>query len=170
VLLSTPAVVFHSDDDLAVGEFGIATRMVQRAPAAGRERRPPPAEPEAAAGATMVYKPRASGGPTEAVSAEELGVAPETVTLTVGSDRHEIDKRRVVLGRSKDCDIQLNDPNVSRRHAEVRQEGTAYWVVDLDSTNGVELNGEKTARARLEPGDRIVLGSTEIVFDRTVQE
>src|SRR5207248_4520824 len=128
VLLSTPAVVLHSDDDLAVGEFGIATRMVQRA----AQRQRGPADPDAPveqveSGATMVYKPRGAGGPTEAVSAEELGVIPEMVTLTIGTERHEIDKRRVVLGRSKDCDIQLNDPNVSRRHAEVRQEGTAYW-------------------------------------------
>ena len=50
--------------------------------------------------------------------------------------RHEVDKRRVVIGRSKDCDIQLADPNASRRHAELRQEGSAYWLVDLDSTNG----------------------------------
>jgi hypothetical protein len=170
VLLSAPTVVMHSDDDLAVGEFGIATRMVQRP-----QREPTPADspasgPQLEPGATMVYKPRAAGGPTQAVTPEELGVVPETVTLTIGDKRHELDKRRVVLGRSKDCDVQLTDPNVSRRHAEIRQEGTAYWVVDLDSTNGIEVNGEKTPRAKLEPGDRITLGSTEVVFDRAVQE
>src|SRR5947208_1539101 len=163
VLLSAPTVTMHSDADLAVGEFGIATRMAQRVRETRDERGPP--EAPTAAGATMVYKPKATGGPTEAVSAEELGVVRETVTLTVDGERHELDKRRVVLGRSKECDIQVNDPNVSRRHAEVRQEGTAYWVVDLDSTNGVEVNGEKTHRAKLDPGDRITLGSTDVVFD-----
>jgi len=174
VLLSPPTVTMHSDEDLAVGEFGIATRMAQRV----REPRPggdskagdEGAAPVVEAGATMVYKPKAAGGPTEAVSAEELGVVRETVTLTVDGEPHEIDKRRVVLGRSKDCDIQLADPNISRRHAEVRQEGTSYWIVDLESTNGVEVNGEKTARAKLEPGDRITLGSTELVFERMVEE
>ncbi len=42
----------------------------------------------------------------------------------------------MVIGRSKECDIQLSDPYGSRRHAELRQEGSAYWLVDLDSTNG----------------------------------
>ena len=114
----------------------------------------------------MVYKPKTPGGPTEAVSAEELGVVRETVTLTVDGERHEIDKRRVVIGRSKECDIQLADPNISRRHAEVRQEGTAYWIVDLDSTNGVEVNGKRVKRAKLRNGDTITLGETEITFER----
>jgi pSer/pThr/pTyr-binding forkhead associated (FHA) protein len=179
VLLSAPTVTMYTDEDLVVGEFGIATRMAQRtqrtrqskaeheAPASADDA---PAAEQIEAGATMVYKPKAAGGPTEAVSAEELGVVRETVTLTVDGEPHELDKRRVVLGRSKECDIQLGDPNVSRRHAEVRQEGTAYWIVDLESTNGVEVNGERTPRAKLEHGDRIVLGSTELVFERMVEE
>jgi hypothetical protein len=174
VLLSPPTVLIHADEDLALGEFGIATRMVQpRSRDDSRAEQDVAPEDEAheeleqlESGATMVYKPKGAGGPTEAVSPEELGMVPEVVTLTVDGERRELDKRRVVLGRSKDCDIQLNDPNVSRRHAEVRQEGTAYWVVDLDSTNGVEVNGEKTHRAKLDPGDRITLGSTDVVFDR----
>src|SRR5580765_2795042 len=116
VLLSPPTVTMHSDADLAVGEFGIATRMTQRVrdAAAGpdsREQKDMAARAEA--GATMIYRPKAAGGPTEAVSAEELGVVREKVTLTIDGERHELDKRRVVLGRSKDCDIQLADPNVS---------------------------------------------------------
>ena len=84
--------------------------------------------------------------------------------------RHEIDKRRFVLGRSKDCDIQLADPNVSRRHAELRQEGSAYWLIDLDSTNGSQVNGHRTARAKLESGDTITVGSTDLVFERRLAE
>jgi pSer/pThr/pTyr-binding forkhead associated (FHA) protein len=70
----------------------------------------------------------------------------------------------MVIGRSKECDIQLADANVSRRHAEVRQEGAAYWVVDLDSTNGTEVNGKSLKRAQLRSGDRITVGSTDILF------
>jgi len=73
-------------------------------------------------------------------------------------------KRRVLLGRSRECDIQVEDANVSRRHAELRQEGSSYWIVDLDSTNGVEVNGKRVKRARLEPGDMFTVGSTEITF------
>ena len=63
--------------------------------------------------------------------------------LSWDGQRLRVDKRRVVLGRSRECDIQIEDANVSRRHAELRQEGTAFWIVDLDSTNGIEVNGRR---------------------------
>ena len=161
-LLSDPVVQFETDDDLEMGEFGIATRMVQgAAPQPGE----PPSQPEP--GATMVYrKPPVE---TEAVSAEELGLGRETVSLTFNGTKHELDGGQAVIGRSKECDIQLPDPNVSRRHAEVRQEGAAYWVIDLDSTNGMEVNGRRQKRAKLRQGDRITLGSTELVFRRETE-
>jgi pSer/pThr/pTyr-binding forkhead associated (FHA) protein len=71
-----------------------------------------------------------------------------------------------VLGRSKECDVQVPDPNVSRRHAELRQEGGAWWLVDLDSTNGTLLNGKRVQRAKLSDGDTIRLGELELVFGR----
>jgi hypothetical protein len=162
-LLSSPQVLMETDDDLAVGEFGIATRMVQpQRRAAGR------GEPQsqAAPSATMVYRPRP--GPTEAVSPEELGIEREIVALLVDGEEHGIEKRRIIIGRAKECDIQLADPNVSRRHAELRQEGAAYWIIDLDSTNGTEVNGRRLKRAKLEDGDEITLGSTELVFRRAL--
>jgi len=117
-------------------------------------------------GATMIYKPRtplAAEGPPP----EDVALAQEIVTLTVDGKRHEVDKRRVVIGRSKECDIQLADPNASRRHAELRQEGTAYWILDLGSTNGVTVNGRRQQRAQLQNEDRITVGSTELVFRRS---
>jgi hypothetical protein len=160
-LLSAPEVVFETDDDLEMGEFGIATRMVQGAPPKPGEPAPAP-EPSA----TMVYRKPVD---TEAVSSEELGLGRETVSLTVNGTKFELDGIQTVIGRSKDCDIQLADPNVSRRHAEIRQEGAAYWAVDLDSTNGMEVNGRRQQRAKLRQGDRIVLGSTELVFRRDTE-
>ena len=161
-LLTSPRVVFHTDEDLHVGEFGIATRMVQpgrRTPLDGAP--PEDAEP----GHTMIYRPK-PGQPTQAASLEELGLEREHVTLAWDGEEYRIERRRVVIGRSRECDIQLGDPNVSRRHAEVRQEGTSYWIVDLDSTNGIEVNGRRLKRAKLEDGDRVALGSTEITFRR----
>jgi Protein of unknown function (DUF3662)/Inner membrane component of T3SS, cytoplasmic domain len=160
-LLSPPEVRFESDSDLEMGEFGIATRMVQ-----GPVPQPGEPSPQPQPGATMVYRKPAD---TEAASAEELGLGREIVSLTVNGTKHELDQRQVVIGRSKDCDIQLSDPNVSRRHAEVRQEGAAYWVVDLDSTNGMEVNGRRQKRAKLRQGDRIMLGSTELLFRRDTE-
>src|SRR5437762_2472814 len=67
-------------------------------------------------------------------------------------------------GRSRDCDIQIADPNVSRRHAEVRRDGGAYVLVDLDSTNGIEVDGKRVKRLELGDGSRFTIGSTEVVF------
>jgi pSer/pThr/pTyr-binding forkhead associated (FHA) protein len=135
--------------------------MIQREAA---EQEPEPAlEP----GATRIY--RAAPAETEAASAEELGLDPEPeppATLTVNGKPHELQKTSVVIGRSKDCDIRISDPNVSRRHAEVRQEGSTYWIVDLGSTNGISVNGHALKRAKLDDDDRIALGSTELVFNR----
>jgi pSer/pThr/pTyr-binding forkhead associated (FHA) protein len=111
----------------------------------------------------MVYRAK-TPVPTQAVSAEELGVERELVTLTFDGSRHEVKERRVVLGRSRDCDIQLHDANGSRRHAELRQEGASYWIVDLGSTNGMEVNGKRVKRAKLHDGDTITLGSTDVHF------
>jgi hypothetical protein len=158
VLLSQPKVTFETDSDLELGEFGIATRMAQKPASDG-------AQPEA--GATMIYKPRQQ--PTEAASAVELGVGREVVTLELEGKAHPIEKRRVVLGRSRECDVQVNDPNVSRRHAELRQEGTTYWLVDLDSTNGLEVGGKRQKRVKLENGTKVTLGSTEVVFRREIR-
>jgi hypothetical protein len=162
-LLSPARVQMETDSDLDVGEFGIATRMVHpdRRRAAEGE---PPADVEP--GATMIYKPKATPQPTQAASAEELGVEQELVTLSWDGSSYEVNQRSVVIGRSRDCDIQLADANVSRRHAELRQEGATYWMVDLGSTNGIEVNGKRVKRAKLRSGDTITLGSTELTFVR----
>jgi hypothetical protein len=162
-LLSASRVMMESDDDLSIGEFGIATRLVQPEQHAAREGEP---ATQAEPGRTMVYRPEA--GPTQAVSPEELGMEAEAASLAWDGEQRELDKRRVLIGRSRECDIQLADANVSRRHAEVRQEGATFWIVDLDSTNGIEVNGRRLKRAKLEDGDRVVLGSTELTFRRGV--
>jgi hypothetical protein len=163
-LLSPPRVLMETDADLDVGEFGIATRMVH--PDRRRGEGEPVADLEA--GATMIYKP-AAPQPTQAVSAEELGVEQELVTLSWNGDRLEVKRPRVVIGRSRDCDIQLADANVSRRHAELRQEGASFWIVDLGSTNGIEVNGKRVKRAKLRSGDTITLGSTDVTFSREAE-
>lgn len=156
-LLDAPRVKLTIDDDLAVGEFGIATRL---AAAEGGAAEPPPELPVAEPAQTMIYRAPAPAVPDAPPRAPER----EVVTLTVAGRKHEITKPRVVLGRSREADVRVADVNVSRRHAELRQEGAGYWIVDLGSTNGLELNGKRTDRARVRDGDRITMGSTEIVF------
>jgi hypothetical protein len=160
-LLAPPRVLLTVDGDLVIGEFGIATRLV--APEGSEEAPPPPALPLDVPAQTMIYRAEA------AVVEEEPPPPPpepqhEVATLTVAGRTHEIGSPKVVLGRSREADLRLADVNVSRRHAEVRQEGAGYWIVDLGSTNGLEVNGKRVKRARLRDGDRIVLGSTEVVF------
>jgi hypothetical protein len=162
-LLSTPRVLMEEDEDLSVGEFGIATRMVQ--PDRPRAPTPPEVVPQASPSETKVYRPPV----TEAVSAElaeeeDLARAPSAVLI--GGTRHELNDRAVVIGRSRDCDISVDDPNVSRRHAEIRHEDGAYWIADLGSTNGVLVNGKRVERAKLEPDDEILLGTTVVRFER----
>ncbi len=69
----------------------------------------------------------------------------------------------VVLGRSTEADIRIDDPGVSRKHAEIRP-GNPPMVLDLGSTNGIVVDGQHTQRATLRDGSRIVVGSTTIVY------
>lgn len=157
-LLAPPNVLVTTDDDLAIGEFGIATRLVS--PDGPSEEQVPVSLPVDVPAQTMIY--RAPPAPVEDSPPPEP--QREVVTLTVAGRAQEITAPKVVLGRSREADLRIADVNVSRRHAEVRQEGAGYWIVDLGSTNGVEVNGKRVERARLRDGDRILIGSTEVVF------
>jgi len=182
-LLTAPRVLLQTDADLAMGEFGIATRVVQRdEPSAVAE--PPmtpvaaPAQPAApvalpatqAPAATMIYRPE-----TPLAELEEDTPPPEVkreqVTLTYAGRAVPVTSSRVVVGRSRECDVRLDDGNVSRRHFEIVQESPTSWAVaDLGSTNGTEVNGRKVSRrTRVDDGDTITAGGTELVFGRTVQ-
>jgi hypothetical protein len=188
-LLTPPRVKFAVDDDLAVGEFGIATRVAQPGddisplpeapvppparvsiPAAPAPAPPVPAPtppvPEAAPAMTMVYPAREWPESTP-VGVPEPEPPREVVTLTLGGRAFPVTGRRFVIGRSRECDLTVTDGNASRRHAEVVQEGDTYVVVDLDSTNGTELNGRRVSRQELADGDRITVGGTDIVFGRS---
>ncbi|HEY4346363.1 MAG TPA: DUF3662 and FHA domain-containing protein [Gaiellaceae bacterium] len=156
VLLTTPRVKLETDDDLAVGEFGIATRLVGGPPGgAVRDARPMPE------GGTVIYKPEQAPAPEE----EPEGSLPhEHGILTIAGRPHELGSHPVVLGRSKDCEIRLSDPNISRRHAEVRPTGHGYKIVDLDSTNGIEVRGKRVKELELTDGLAFTIGSTEAVY------
>ena len=162
-LLSAPVVLVTTDEDLAVGEFGIATRLVEDE--ASNEPPPPPELPLEQPAQTMIY--RATPPPfVEPGPPPELEPERDVVTLTVAGREHVITEQLVVLGRSRDAGVRVSDVNISRKHAELRQEGSTFWIVDLGSTNGTLVNDKRVDRKRLRDGDRITLGSTEIVFGR----
>jgi hypothetical protein len=172
ILASPPHIVFHTDERLALGEFGIKAELArphpQRELAATRpgprEDAPQPAPAaSAASGETMVYSSSARvGGPVQDAHARR---PPARAMLAVGPRRVLVPPAGATVGRSRDCDVVLDDSGVSRRHAEIRPSEQGWTLTDLDSTNGVRLNGNSVRTAELHPGDRIELGSTEIVFE-----
>jgi len=64
-----------------------------------------------------------------------------------------------VLGRGGSCDLVFSPRSVSRQHAIITKRGRCWSVSDLHATNGTWLNGQRTRRRRLRPGDRIKLGA-----------
>ncbi|MGO9924080.1 MAG: FHA domain-containing protein, partial [Isosphaeraceae bacterium] len=79
--------------------------------------------------------------------------------------RFEFKSSPVALGRENSNAIRLHDTEVSRRHAELRQEDEAYRIVDLGSANGTYVNGQLTDQGLLHSGDRLQLGQTVLLYD-----
>jgi len=162
ILASQPHIVFHTDKRLALGEFGIQARLVRPAGRSDEHRGPPVNQEEH--GHTMIYSTAARvRGPVE--EAHVRHTAPRAL-LAVGGRRLLVSPGGGVIGRSRDCEIVLDDAGISRRHAEIRPGPDGWTVEDLGSTNGVLVNGEAIRGAQpLHSGDRVELGSTEIVFE-----
>jgi Protein of unknown function (DUF3662)/FHA domain len=158
-LLTRPEVDLETDDRLRLGEFGIQTRLVK--PPARQGEQPSQGEQ----GHTMVYSAPREQRPKK--SRKPAGHLVETRAIVSLDDRrYVLEGPSAVLGRSKDCDCILRDPNVSRRHAELRRGSTGDWqIVDLGSTNGVKVNDRRVETSRLSPGDEVTLGTTRFVFD-----
>ena len=83
--------------------------------------------------------------------------------IEINGNRHQISRPTLVLGRSTEADVRVDDPGVSRKHCEIRV-GSPSVVQDLGSTNGIVVDGQHTQRATLRDGSRIVVGSTTIVY------
>jgi len=73
--------------------------------------------------------------------------------------------RSLLIGRDPDADLTLTDGLVSWHHAWVEDRGDTWTLVDLQSTNGTTLNGEKGTEFELKPNDRIVFGGTAVSFE-----
>lgn len=101
--------------------------------------------------------------PPSAQDSSSRAVTEKRLVLTYQGRAHEVDKDRFLLGRSKtQADLRLDDANVSRQHAVIERVGSAWYVVDLGSTNGVQVQGERVTRRALSDGDRIVITTHEI--------
>ncbi len=160
ILASQPIITFHTDERLALGEFGIQARLVRPE---SHEQTHLGTEPEEH-GRTMIYSTsaRSRGALVQAPGAHRI---PRALLL--------VDGRRMLLppgggtiGRSRDCEILLQDSGISRHHAAIRPSAEGWLLEDLGSTNGVLLNGRVVdGVVLLSPGDLLELGSTSIVFE-----
>jgi Protein of unknown function (DUF3662)/FHA domain len=158
VLASRPAITFHTDEHLTLGEFGIQVRMVHEDDEDSGELR------QAEHGHTMIYSTsersqEAGIGGSSAPQNQRAFIRAEGKRMLVGS-------KGAVIGRSRSCDIVLDDVGVSRQHAKISCLPQGWTVEDLGSTNGVQVNQSIVAEALpLSDGDHIELGNTEIVFE-----
>jgi FhaA, N-terminal domain/FHA domain len=152
-LASPPVIAFHTDPALSLGEFGIQARLVRPDGHSGEEEH----------GQTMIYS--SSERPREPLERSPSHSTARAMLLLDGR-RLLVAPGGAILGRSRDCDIVLDDAGVSRRHAHIRPTAEGFTIEDLHSTNGVLLNGVPLRRVHpLRVGDRIALGATEIVFE-----
>ncbi len=104
---------------------------------------------------------RMPGSPRD--SSPPVSSGAKQLVLSYLGRQYPVDKERFLLGRSKaQSDLRLDDPNVSRQHAAIERVGAAWYVVDLGSTNGVHVAGERVGRRALSDGDLIVITSHEI--------
>jgi predicted component of type VI protein secretion system len=111
----------------------------------------------------MVYS---SAGRVAEPLEERARARADTALLLFEGKRLVVGPAGVVLGRSRQCDVVLNDPNVSRQHAEIRPRGGSWVLGDLGSTNGSCLNGRRIDGPEvLKRGDEIELGTSVITFE-----
>lgn len=94
----------------------------------------------------------------------DTAVRRANVLLEVNGMRHPLEPPGLVIGRGTDADLRINDPGVSRRHAEIRVlpgSGTpSVSIVDLGSTNGMLVNGQRVQQATLGDGSTVRIGNT----------
>jgi Protein of unknown function (DUF3662)/FHA domain len=126
---------------------------------------PPAAEP---APAFPPQQPAGFGAPQPGFGAPAAGypqpqAGPGNCWIEVNGVRHPLARAVTSLGRGTDVDLRIDDPSVSRRHAEIRV-GVPSVISDLGSTNGIVVDDQHVRQAQLRDGSVIHLGNTTIIF------
>lgn len=166
-------------DDLDTGLYRVRSRTLasstsqaqQSPPQRGSAAQGPPGGGPTAGGVPprpASAPPVPSGPPSYAPGggAGPAGPLPGAETrrwIEINGNRHQISGPTLVLGRSTEADVRVDDPGVSRRHCEIRA-GNPSSIQDLGSTNGIVVDGQHTTRATLRDGSRVVVGSTTIIY------
>jgi hypothetical protein len=158
-LTSRPQIEFDTDDRLDLGEFGIQAQLLGELEGEGEGELAEAGPSAGDFGHTMVYSPDRAARPLEPIPDRRQAL------LVSEGRRNVLSGERVLIGRSRECDIVVSDANVSRRHIELRRGERGWAAVDLGSTNGMKINGRRMSHAELEPGDRITIGITDLTFE-----
>jgi len=132
--LGPVTIAFERDDSLPTGRFRVTSAAVAGATAA-----PSGTGPQPGSGSGVAW-------------------------VEVGSTTYALSRPTTVIGRGTDADLRIDDPGISRHHAELRHSGGDVVVADLGSTNGVVVDGDRVERARLRDGAHVVLGTTTMIF------
>jgi hypothetical protein len=171
-------VKFERAPDLATGMFRIRSQAlagVVQMPGQGSGQIPAPAYPpyagpEAAGYAQAIPNPpfgRPAPGPAYPPPPAPQAPAPPTFWVEINGVRHPLNRPVTSMGRGTDVDLRVDDPSVSRRHAEIRV-GVPSVISDLGSTNGIVVDDQHVRQAQLRDGSVIHLGNTIIVFRQDV--
>jgi hypothetical protein len=156
-MISRPVIEFRTDDQLALGEFGIQARTVKLGQGDAEQ---------GDHGHTQVFSTSDRiQAPLQSERASRAGRA----VLEAEGKRHAIGTAGASIGRSRECDIVLADSNVSRKHAEIKPGPGGRWTVaDLGSTNGVRVNGKGVPAGQSQPlssGDHVTIGTVDARFE-----
>ncbi|OFW60637.1 MAG: hypothetical protein A2133_05695 [Actinobacteria bacterium RBG_16_64_13] len=173
------------DDDLKLGHFGILAqreapgfveevpplRVRQDPPLRGERAAPAPPEPAAVplagrAAPVVAERPKLARKDPESGStmiiapadATDYGLARQTIVIRAGNRVREFTQGRVIVGRARDADFRIDNPDVSRRHAVISWSKGSVVLEDLGSTNGTMVNGYPVSSAVVGPDDDIVIG------------
>ncbi|MGW0109729.1 FhaA domain-containing protein, partial [Streptomyces cellulosae] len=167
-------------EDLDTGLYRVRSRTLASSASQAAAPGAAPAAPPAARPGGYGYPPAAPAGVPPMPAAPPPGrpggygyppaAAPGPVPggrtrywIEINGTRHQISRPTLVMGRSTEADVRIDDPGVSRRHCEIRT-GTPSTIQDLGSTNGIVVDGQHTTRATLRDGSRIVVGSTTVIY------
>lgn len=136
-LVGPPQVEFEVDEDLGRGRFHCEASLAEGG------RKAPAGEPDAGPAASLVLLEG-----ERAVRVFRIG------------------RQVVILGRSPECDVVLDDAGASRRHSQIRRDGDSYVLTDLGSTNGTLVDDVPIQQHTLEEGDRVTIGTSVLEFRR----
>jgi hypothetical protein len=154
-------------DPYAAAGYPAAAQVPPGHPASAAPYAPPYAGPEQAAAeysAPGPYAPPQAPAPYASPYAYPAPVDRPAPTLEIDGRNIPLTRAVTVLGRAADVDVPLDDAGVSRRHAEIHVTDGRYRVVDLGSTNGTFLDGERVTTGELRDGSTITVGRSRLVF------